>query len=210
MGHKTSTQRVFRQRSSVWLAAMSGVAGLLLLLSLVRNWASYPRASFVAWVLFALAVAWAVFVRPAVVLDDQGVTLRNIVRDVHIPWTRLSGVTSRWNLKVLVGDQGYNAWAISSQAERPKPASAGMFRLPLPGRLHAVASDDARPSATVPKATAQSVALLIKAAKQEYDESVAQGELPAAPDAKVRITWVPVVIAVLLLPAVLVVVLSLT
>ena len=47
------------------------------------------------------------------------------------------------------------------------------------------------------------MALLINAAKQEYDESVLQGELPAAPDARVRITWVSLVIAVLLLPAVL-------
>jgi hypothetical protein len=90
MGHKTSTRQVIRQRSSLWLAAISAVTGLLLLLSLVRNWASYPRLSFAAWVLFGLAVAWAVFVRPAVLLDASGVTLRNIVRDVHIPWTRLT------------------------------------------------------------------------------------------------------------------------
>ena len=64
MGHKTSTRQVIRQRSSVWLAAMSAVTGLLLLLSLVRNWASYPRLSFAAWVLFGLAVAWAVFAGP--------------------------------------------------------------------------------------------------------------------------------------------------
>ena len=189
---------------------MSAVTGLLLLLSLVRNWASYPRLSFAAWVLFGLAVAWAVFVRPAVLLDASGVTFRNIVRDVHIPWTRLTSVTSRWNLKVLVGDQGYNAWAISAQVERRKSASAAMLRVPLPGRLHGAASGGAGPSVTAPQATAASVALLITAAKQEYDESVVQGEEPAAPDARVRVTWVPLVIAVVLLPAVLVVVLSLT
>jgi hypothetical protein len=208
MGPKTSTRQVIRQRSSLWLAAMSAVTGLLLLLSLIRNWASYPRLSFAAWVLFGLAVAWAVFVRPAVLLDASGVTLRNIVRDVHIPWTRLTGVTSRWNLKVLAGDQGYNAWAVSAQVERRKSASAAMSR--VPGRLHRAAGGGAGLSVTAPKATAQSVAWLITAAKQEYDESVVLGELPAAPDARVRITWVPLVIAVVLLPAVLVVVLSLT
>ena len=135
-------------------------------------------------------------------------TLRNIVRDVHIPWTRLTGVTSRWNLKVLAGDQGYNAWAVSAQVERRKSASAAMSR--VPGRLHRAAGGGAGLSVTAPKATAQSVAWLITAAKQEYDESVVLGELPAAPDARVRITWVPLVIAVVLLPAVLVVVLSLT
>src|SRR5664280_1053530 len=184
MGTETSTtQQVFRQRSSVGLAAMSGLTGLLLLLSLARNWAAYPQPLFAAWVILGLAVAWSVFVRPAVLLDAGGVTIRNIVQDVHIPWTRLTGVRSRWNLKILVGERGYNAWAVSAQVDRPTRASAGM-------------------STTLRKATAESVAVVIKAAKQEYDESVARGQIPVSPDAVVRITWVPLVMAVLLLPAV--------
>jgi hypothetical protein len=210
MGAETfTTQQVFRQRSSVGLAAMSGLTGLLLLLSLARNWAARPQPLFAAWVILGLAAAWSVFVRPAVLLDAGGVTFRNIVRDVHIPWARLSGVTSRWNLKVLVGDRGYNAWAISAQVDRPKRSSAGMFRVPLPGRPNGVAGAGARPSTTVQKATAESLALVITAAKQEYDESVAHGQLPASPDAAVRITWVPLVMAVLLLPAGAVLALSL-
>jgi len=211
MATKTSTmQHVFRQRSSVVLASVCGVTGLLLLLSLARNWGSYPRPLFAAWVVFGLAVAWSIFVRPAVLLDVEGVTLRNVVRDVHIPWTRLTDVTSRWNLKVFTGDRGYTSWAISSEVERRKGASGGMVRMPVPGRLQGVSSAEAKPSTTVPKATAQSVAKMITIAKQEYDEAVASGELAAEPDESVRVTWVPVVMAVLLLPALVVVVLSLT
>jgi hypothetical protein len=211
MDTETTTERhVFRQRSSVALASVCGVTGLLLLLSLARDWGGYPRPLFVAWVVFGLAVAWSIFVRPAVVLDVEGVTLRNVVRDVQIPWTRLTDTTSRWNLKVFTGDRGYTAWAISSEAERPRGASGGMFRMPIPGRLQGVASTDPKPSRTVPKATAQSVARMIRIAKQEYDEAVASGELVAKSDAMVRVIWVPVATAVLLLPALVVVVLSLT
>ena len=209
MGTETSTMKhVYRQRSSLVLAAMCGVTGALLLLSLARNWADYPRPLFVAWIVFGLAVAWVVFVRPAVLLDIGGVTLRNVVRDVHIPWTRLTHTSSRWNLKVFAGDRGYTAWAIASEHERPKGGAGGMFRMPIPGRLQGLASADARPPATSPKATAQSVARSISQAKQEYDDAVAQGELPAAPDDTVRITWVPLAMVVLLLPAIAVVVLS--
>lgn len=200
---------VFRQRSSVVLASVCGVTGLLLLLSLVRNWGSYPRPLFAAWVVLGLAVAWSIFVRPAVLLDAEGVTLRNVVRDVHIPWTRLTDVTTRWNLKVFAGDKGYTSWAMSSEIERPRGLSAGMIRMPAPGRLSGVAGADVRPSTNVPKATAQSVARSINVAKQEYDEAVASGGLTAEPDARVRITWVPVTIAVLVLPALVVLVLSL-
>lgn len=198
---------VFRQRSSVWLAALSAAAGLLLLLSLVRSWAQYPRPLFGAWVLFGLAVAWSVFVRPAVVLDAEGVTIRNIVRDIHIPWALLTDVATRWNLKVVAGDRGYNAWAISSHVDRPRSVSGGLFQVPgLPG---GVRSAGARATVSASKVTARSVAASIQAAKQEFDEAAGMAEVPEAPDANVRIVWLPLVIAVLLLPAIAVVALSL-
>jgi hypothetical protein len=109
----------------------------------------------------------------------------------------------------MVGHQAYTAWAISSEAERPKGVSAGMFRLPMHGRLHRVANEDAQLSSTAAKVTAQTVVRSIRAAKQEYDQAVAEGELPAVPEGTVRVTWVPLVMLVLLVPAVVVLALSL-
>lgn len=210
MGTKTSTTKhVFRQRSPLTLAAVCGVTGLVLLVPLAWNWADNPEPLFVSWVLFALALVWSLFVRPAVVLDDDGVTLRNVFRDIHIPWVRVTDAESRWNLKVLVGDRAYTAWAISSQVERPKSVSGGMFAM-LPGRLDKYARADARPSTPAPKVTASMVARSIEQAKEEYAEAVAQGALAAAPDGQVRIAWVPMVFAMLILPAIAVVALSLT
>lgn len=210
MGAKTSTtQQVFRQRSPLGLAAVCGATGLILLLSLARNWADYPRPLFVAWVLFALACAWAIFVRPAVLFDVEGVTVRNIVRDVYIPWARLTDVETRWNLKVFVGDRGYTAWAISSQAERPSRAPGGMFGGLSSGRLERQAGADAARSSPVSKVTASTVARSIEQAKREYDEAVAQGRVSVVSDPQVRVAWVPLVAVILLLPAIAVVALSL-
>lgn len=192
------------------LAAVCAVTGLLLLVSLAQNWADNPQPLFASWVLFGLALVWSVFVRPAVLLDDEGVTVRNVVRDVHIPWVRVTDVEFRWNLRVFVGDRGYTAWAISSQAERPKGVSGGIFGSFLPGRLDRYASSDAQLSTPAAKVTASMVARSIEAAKQDFEEAVAQGELPVEPDARVRITLVPLVFAILLLPAIAVVALSLT
>ena len=44
----------------------------------------------------------------------------------------------------------------------------------------------------------------------DYDEALANGVLPATPDARVRVNWAPLAMTVLLLPAIAVVVLSLT
>jgi hypothetical protein len=209
MGSRTSTtEQVFRQRSSLGLAAVCAVTGVILLLSLVRNWADYPRPVFASWVVFALAVIWSIFVRPAVLLQVEGVTVRNVVRDVHIPWTQLTEVTSRWNLKVFAGDRGYTAWAISSQLERPRGGSGAVLGKLSPRWLEGQPGADAARSATVPKVTAVTVARSIQQAKREYDEAVSLGQLPEAPDARVRISWAPQVMIVLLLPAIAVIALS--
>lgn len=61
----------------------------------------------------AVAVAWAVCVRPCVVVDSEGVTIRNILRDVRIPWAALTGVEVRWDLVVQTARASYPAWAIA-------------------------------------------------------------------------------------------------
>ena len=210
MATQTSrTQHVFRQRSPLTLAVVGGLTALLLLVSLAWNWADNPEPLFLAWVLFGLAIVWSLFVRPAVLLDDEGLTIRNVVRDISIPWVQVTDVEFRWNLRVFVGDRAYTAWALSSQVERPKGASGGMFTM-LPGRLDKFASADAQPAKPAPKVTASMVARLIEQAKEEYAEAVAQGALAAAPDGQVRATWVPMALAILLLPAIAIVTLSLT
>ncbi len=210
MSSKTSTkQHLIRQRSPLGLAAVCGVTGLVLLVSMAWRWADSPQPLFVAWILFGLAVVWSLFVRPAVLIDEDGVLLRNVVRDVHIPWVRVTDVDFRWNLKVFVGDRAYTSWAISSQVERPKGASGGMFSM-MPGRLEAFANADAQPSRSAPKVTASAVARAIEQAKEEHSEAVAKGTVVAALDAKVWMTWVPMALVIVLLPAFAVVAFSLT
>ena len=210
MSSSTSTrQHLIRQRSPLGLAAACGLTGLVLLVSMAFQWAEHPEPLFAAWVVFILAVVWSLFVRPAVLLDENGVTLRNVVRDIHIPWGQVTDVEFRWNLKVLVGDRPYTAWAISSQVERPKGASGSMFAI-MPGRLDKLARAEGKSSTSAPRVTASTVARAVEQAKEEYTEAVAKGAAVAAPDAQVRMTWVPMALAIMLLPALAVVVLVLT
>jgi hypothetical protein len=210
MSNKISTrQQLIRQRSPLGLAAVCGVTGLVLLVSMAWQWSEHPEPLFAAWVVFIMAVVWSLFVRPAVLLDEDGVTIRNIVRDVHIPWARVGDVECRWSLKVFVEDRAYTAWAISSQAGRPK-VSPGRFLGMTPGRLDTFASAGARPPTSAPKVTAATVARAIEDAKEDYSDAVARGAIAAAPDAQVRMTWAPVALAIMFLPAIAVVVVTLT
>lgn len=205
----STTQHLIRQRSPLTLAAVCGVTGLFLLVATAWQWGNNQQPLFAAWVLLVMAVVWSLFVRPAVILDESGVTLRNVLRDVHIPWARVTDVDVRWNLRVFVGERVYTAWAISSQVERPKGFAGGMFAM-LPGRLDKFATSQAAPSTPAPKVTASLVARSIEQAKEEYLEAVTLGTTVATLDGQVQITWVPKTVVVLLLPAIAVVVFSLT
>jgi len=212
MGSRISTtQQVFRQRSSLRLAAVCAVMGLFLLVSLARDWAESPRPLAVSWVLLGLGGVWSIFVRPAVLLDAEGVTIRNVLRDVHIPWAQLTYVEARWSLKLFVDDHGYTAWAISSQIDRPKPTSGGSFglRKPSSGPSDRLAKAHLQQSMAALKVTASTVARLIEQAKRDFDEAMARGQLPVPVDGRVQVTWVPLALLVVLLPAVAVVVFSL-
>jgi len=210
MSNKTSTkQQLFRQRSPLGLAAACGVIGLVLLVSMAWQWAEHPEPLFAAWVIFILAVVWSLFVRPAVLLGEGGVTIRNVVRDIHIPWVRVTDVESRWSLKVFVGDRAYTAWAISSQVGRPKVSPGSLFGR-TPGKLDKFAGAGAHPSTSAPKVTASTVARAIEQAQEEYSEAVARGAIAPAPDPEVRVRWAPMALAIMFLPAIAVVALTLT
>ena len=210
MSGKTSTkQQLFRQRSPLGLAAACGVTGLVLLVSMAWQWAEHPEPLFASWVVFILAVVWSLFVRPAVLLDEDGVTIRNVVRDIHIPWVRVTDVECRWNLKVFVGDRAYTAWAISSQVGRPKVSPGSLLGM-TPRRLDTFASAGAHPSTSAPKVTASTVARAIEQAKEEYSEAVARGAIAAASDPEVGVTWVLMALAIVVLPAIAVAALTLT
>ena len=196
-------QHVYRQRSPLVIAVLFGLGALVLLGSAALSWRDHPQPLFVSWLVWGCAALWAVFVRPSVVLSPDGVRLSNIVREVHIPWSLVSDVEARWNVKVWAGDEGWTAWAISSQVERPKGASSL-----LPGmstKLDHYAARDARETAgTAPakaaRVTARAVADAIEDTSAEYAAAVAAGEVQPPPSPAVTTRWVPQAVLALVLP----------
>lgn len=67
---------------------------------------------------FVGAVAWALFALPAVTVSDGGVTVRNVLRTVHVPWPVFRGVETAWALTVRTSEGDVESWAI--------PAASGL------------------------------------------------------------------------------------
>nr|WP_281362163.1 PH domain-containing protein [Cellulomonas humilata] len=64
------------------------------------------------------------FWRPAVVVSDGGVLVRNPLRSTHVPWPTYLGLTVQWSLVVHTTDGDVTAWA----APRSSGTAARMRR----------------------------------------------------------------------------------
>jgi len=62
---------------------------------------------------FALAatLAWAFFGRPAVLVSDSGVELRNVLRTIELPWPAIERIDTKYALTLYTAYGVYAAWA---------------------------------------------------------------------------------------------------
>ncbi len=68
---------------------------------------------------FIVVAVHAVLWRPCVVVDDEGVTLVNVTRSVHVPWAALIDVDTKYALTLRTPARAYTAFAA------PSPGGAG-------------------------------------------------------------------------------------
>lgn len=119
---RTDARRVVRQTQALALGFGTIVLCALIVLLSLRSSVGLGLRE-VLWPAAIAMFAWVLFVRPSVELTDEAVVLRNLVRDVEVPWGRIEATQARWNLRVItVGGAAYGSWAVSKQ--RPKVAGA--------------------------------------------------------------------------------------
>lgn len=143
----------------VWLllalfAALSAVGGPVFLLR------SLPS------LLLAAALAYALFWRPCVRVDDDSVTLVNVLRDVHVPFSSLDAVGTRFALTLQAGDRSYTAWAAPAPG---RTSTMGLARRDAVGVQHlGVDLDQGLRSSTAPNSDSGGAALLVEHRWQQW------------------------------------------
>lgn len=128
-------REVFRGPWMHPLAYLWAVAALLFVLDALRRGDLRDKVVVLAAVVAASAVVYALAYRPAVVVDDDAVLLRNVVRDIRIPWSAVTDVEREWVLTIEAGQRRYVAWAVSAR----NPARAGRAARGEAGMLPGVA-----------------------------------------------------------------------
>lgn len=144
-----------------------------------------------AVVAFVTAVVVALAHRPVLLANDRGLTVRNVVRDVHIPWARVDGFSTKWSLAVLLDTEPkVPVWAVAVK----RPSARRSRRTSFADRVGVPVE---RPQLEGPVTTRLSERL---AAYRLSGPSPSEAERPV----ERRIVW-PVVVALVLTALALVV-----
>lgn len=143
----------FRTRLAQGLAILVAVIAVVALVAYATEAGPTAALTSVAPVALVVALGWAVLWRPRAVVDEDGVTLVNIVRTVRVPWQRFRSADTRWALSITT-TQGrtYSSWAV--------PAGSGFgSRLAPSGRMFGEHSPADRKLASAGTAEAAAVAI---------------------------------------------------
>ena len=115
-----SHTQVYRSSMARALAALTVAICLLVLGTLAARRDVGDVLRFAPALALAAWLVWLANWRPRVVVDDDGVTLHNIFRTVHVPWSAVVEVHSRYGLRVDTPYGSYSAWAVPAPAGRER------------------------------------------------------------------------------------------
>lgn len=168
------------------------VTWVLLAVGLVVTTVQDPLAGLY-WapvIAFVAVGVLALFWRPSVEVDDEAVTVRNLVRDTRIPWSRLDALDTRYSLTLFAGDLRVTAWAAPapgrSQALRQSRSEAAALESLGTNLQHGLRSS------AVPNSDSGGASLMVQA---RWERARMVNPAPADPP-PVQRTWaVGVVVA---------------
>jgi hypothetical protein len=150
---------------------LTGVLTAVVTLALAAFGAFYPDAGWPDWliatmVLLAVA-AYVAQIRPAVVLGESHLTLRNMLQTVHVPWAAVGEVLVRQILTVEVGERIYDCPAVGRSTRQMRqdnalpvdhPVTEDSFGLIIENQIRQRA-EEARARQGIEEASAEQAAL---------------------------------------------------
>lgn len=167
------------------LAGFVWVALVVYLALLVRQGTGSDAVRFLPFAALVALVVYAVFWRPVVEVDDHGVLLVNVLRDVRVPFARLDAVDTHYALRLEVGDRSFTAWAA------PAPGRTSAMSL---SRRDAAATallgadlDQGVSASAAPNTDSGGAALMVRLRWQRWLEREGGSERPAQDP--VRVAW---------------------
>ncbi|WP_193313024.1 PH domain-containing protein [Georgenia subflava] len=139
---------VFRTTSARVYAVIFWVVAVVLLVAFATNGGLGELLQYGAVPLVLVAVGWAVFWQPHVVVAPAGVTAANVFTTVDVPWLTIDAVETRWGLRLETADGRVNVWAAPAKGgisnRRREPDVPGVDLLDTEGTGRLSATGDSR------------------------------------------------------------------
>ena len=142
------------------------------------------------------AVLYAVFWRPGVMVDDDSVTLVNVLRDIRIPFSQLRSVQTRYAMRLETAGRSYTAWAAPAPG---RTSSMSLSRREAVGvELLGADLQQGLSASAAPNTDSGAAALLVRHRWARYDERRAELNEPTVDGEPVSARWSMPVVTVLL------------
>lgn len=92
------------------LAVLTGVVCAFGAVTLL--WGDVASALRYVWPIVLVAfVAWALFWRPSLRMQEHGVTIQNVFRTFFVPWPAIQGIDTRYSLTIRTSRGNIAVWA---------------------------------------------------------------------------------------------------
>lgn len=111
------------------------------------------------WLLLVAGSCWACFWRPAVVVDDAGVRLVNVLRTIDVPWPAIRAVDTKWALTLVTAYGRFTSWAAPAPGRREATRATRQDAAVLPPGT--ATAEGIRPG-DLPSSASGSAALLVR------------------------------------------------
>ncbi|GLW05466.1 hypothetical protein Misp01_05960 [Microtetraspora sp. NBRC 13810] len=128
-------KQVFRSKGAYILAWLWVVFAALMAFDLVRRYNGAPSLVAAAVLAVLTALIYVTSMRPATVLLEDGVRVRNPLRDTFVPWVRIDDVRVSHAILIEYGEQSVRCWTPQSSARERASAARRGTGAPRRGRF---------------------------------------------------------------------------
>ena len=204
---------VLRPRGSVFLGIVAIVAA-----SVMLAFSGGAGLAFIGAMALLATCSFVLLVRPHVRVSIEGAAVHNPFRRTFVPWRVLEDAGSRWNLELYAAERTIRVWAISNPMIRPRVGMSlgfgGIGAPRAPGDAAASADPFAKAKAEGAlrhgATSAPAAARLIEAAREDWLEAVDEGIVAEPANPRIVARWDLWDIALVVVPAIFILVAVLT
>lgn len=181
--------------------AVTVVVGLLCVGALVVTGLDDPAQAlrFAPALALPAVLVWALLGRPAVVVSDAGVELRNVLRTIDLPWPAIERVDTKYALTLVTAYGEYAAWAAPAPSRSQTLGSARDDLAHLPDSSYI--GGGVRPGDLLSSTSGQAAAYIRRRWQELHDAG--HLERPRLEHAQPRVRWHAVPAAAVVVLAVL-------